>query len=82
VFALTNYAVSWFIPAKTGTYFALTRLIGVSGAVVAAMLVFHFVERHFARNLVTDKNFWPPLASRVRAVALEISGRTRGSGLP
>ena len=63
-FALTNYAVSWFIPAKTATYFALTRLIGVGGAVLAAMLVFHFVERHFARNLVTDKNFWPPLTAR------------------
>ncbi len=68
-FALTNYAVSWFIPAKTATYFALTRLIGVPGAVLAAMLVFHFVERHFARNLVTDKRFWPPLAAQGAAPA-------------
>ena len=60
-FALTNYVVSWLIPTKSATYFALTRLIGLPGALLAAMLIFHLIERRFARNLVTDKQFWPPL---------------------
>ena len=29
------------------------------GLVGAAMCLFYFVERRFARNLVTDKSFWP-----------------------
>jgi peptidoglycan/LPS O-acetylase OafA/YrhL len=61
VFAGVNYAVSWFVPGKTATYFLLTRLIGLPGAVLAAMVLFYLVERHFARNLMTDKYFWPRL---------------------
>jgi peptidoglycan/LPS O-acetylase OafA/YrhL len=60
VFAGTNYLISWMIPSRSATYFGLTRLIGVPGAVLAAMVIFHVVERRFARNLVTDKEFWPP----------------------
>lgn len=59
VFAIVNYGVSWFVPDKTATYALLTRLIGLPGALLAAMMLFHFVERRFARNLVTDKYFWP-----------------------
>jgi peptidoglycan/LPS O-acetylase OafA/YrhL len=61
VFAGTNYLVSWMIPTRSATYFGLTRLIGVPGAVLAAMVIFHVIERRFARNLLTDKDFWPPL---------------------
>jgi len=59
VFAAVNYAVSAFIPDRTATYFVLTRLFGLPGAILASMLIFHWIERHFARNLVTDKQFWP-----------------------
>lgn len=58
-FATVNYAVSWFIGSRTETYFAVTRLIGIPAALLAAMIMFQLVERHFARNLVTDKYFWP-----------------------
>jgi peptidoglycan/LPS O-acetylase OafA/YrhL len=79
VFAGVNYAVSWFIPGRTATYFALTRLLGVSGAVLAAMVLFHLVERRFARNLVTDRYFWPRLAPIGAAADGENSPRTRAA---
>jgi peptidoglycan/LPS O-acetylase OafA/YrhL len=59
ILAGATYAVAWIVPAKTATYGVLTRLIGLPGSLLAAMLLFHLVERHFARNLVTDKQFWP-----------------------
>jgi peptidoglycan/LPS O-acetylase OafA/YrhL len=58
VFAAANWACS-FLFQKGDAYFLATRLIGIPGALLSAMLLFWFVERRFARNLVTDKHFWP-----------------------
>jgi hypothetical protein len=32
------------------------------------MLLFHFIERRFARNLITANEFWPPLATAMQGV--------------
>ena len=59
IFTTVNYLVVFFVREKTDAYFLLTRGIGVPLALLAAMTLFYFVERRFARNLVTDKSFWP-----------------------
>jgi peptidoglycan/LPS O-acetylase OafA/YrhL len=59
IFSAVCYAVSLFIPEKGTAYVVLTRTIEVPLALFAAMLIFHFVERRFARNLATGDVFWP-----------------------
>jgi peptidoglycan/LPS O-acetylase OafA/YrhL len=70
VFHLANYVTSLFIGQKGVLYFAVSRLIGLPMALLTAMLVFHFVERHFARNLQTGDQFWPKI--RRSAVSREL----------
>jgi len=48
------------------TYFVLSRAFGLPLALFSAMLLFHFVERRFARNLLTANEFWPPIGSGLR----------------
>lgn len=59
VFYTVNYAVSLLVAERNLTYGLLTRAIGIPLAFLAAMLLFHFVERPFARGLVTAEHFWP-----------------------
>jgi peptidoglycan/LPS O-acetylase OafA/YrhL len=59
VFYLTNYVVSLFVPGRNAVYGVLTRGIGLPLAMLAAMVLFHVVERRFARGLVTADCFWP-----------------------
>lgn len=59
VFYATNYVVSLFCADRTLAYGLATRLIGIPLSFLAAMTVFHFVERPFARGLVTSEYFWP-----------------------
>jgi peptidoglycan/LPS O-acetylase OafA/YrhL len=60
VFALVNWLTS-FVLLKDASYFFVTRAVGLPGAMLAAMVLFWLVERHFARNLATADRFWPPL---------------------
>lgn len=59
VFTAVCYAVSLFVTGKGATYGILTRIIELPLALLAAMAIFHWVERHFARSLVTADRFWP-----------------------
>lgn len=61
VFYLTNYVVSLFVPGRNAAYGVLTRGVGLPLALLAAMVLFHVVERRFARGLVTAGSFWPPI---------------------
>ena len=59
VFSAVCHVVSLLTTHKGLTYVLTTRLIEVPLALLVAMLIFHFIERRFARNLVTAENFWP-----------------------
>jgi len=59
VFYLVDNIISRFITSRSMLYAVLTRGIGLPAALFAAMLLFHFVERRFARGLVTANMFWP-----------------------
>lgn len=64
---LTHYAVivivcltvSAFVPGKGLAYFVVSRLVAVVGLLVVAVAVFHFIERRFARSLVTADRLLP-----------------------
>lgn len=58
-FYLANYLVSLVLPGRGVVYFALTRLIGLPMALLAAMALFSLVEARFARGLATADRFWP-----------------------
>jgi len=58
-FYATNYVLSHLCADRSVAYGLATRLIGLPLALLAAMVVFHFVERPFARGLVTAESFWP-----------------------
>jgi len=57
-----NYFVSHFVESRTMTYFFVTRGLSLPLALIITMFLFHFVERHFARNLSTSYSFWPILS--------------------
>jgi peptidoglycan/LPS O-acetylase OafA/YrhL len=59
VFYLVDNIVARFTPERNTAYAILTRGIGIPLALFAGMLLFHFVERKFARGLVTGNAFWP-----------------------
>ncbi len=59
VFYLTDNILSHFMASRSTLYAVLSRGIGLPAALFAAMLLFHFVERKFARGLVTANMFWP-----------------------
>ena len=61
VFVLTNWAVSFWCPARTMTYGIVSRLWGLPLSLFVAMLLFWFVERHFSHRMETADLFWPPL---------------------
>ena len=59
VFYLVDNVISHFMTNRSTLYAVLSRGIGLPAALFAAMLLFHFVERKFARGLVTENMFWP-----------------------
>jgi peptidoglycan/LPS O-acetylase OafA/YrhL len=63
--ARTNLA-SWLqtypmvsVGERNLAHFLATRSLGLGTAMLAAMALFHMVERRFARGLVTANAFWP-----------------------
>ena len=65
VYYLVNYLVSYITPGRNGMYLLLTRAIELPAALFLSMLLFHFIERHQARGLVTEKAFWPWQAKKL-----------------
>jgi len=63
VIVLVYHGVSVLIASKGAIYFLATRVIAILLILFTAMLLFHFVERRFAKNLVTANAFWPWSAS-------------------
>lgn len=59
VFSGVCHAVSMVTTHKDFQYVLITRFIEIPMALLVSMLIFHFIERRFARNLVTADNFWP-----------------------
>ncbi len=59
VFYFVDNIVAHITPERNALYGILTRGIGFPLSLFAAMLLFHFVERKFARGLVTADMFWP-----------------------
>ncbi|MBV8782144.1 MAG: acyltransferase [Phycisphaerae bacterium] len=51
--------VSLLTMQKGWQYFVITRAIEIPVILLVTMFVFHFVERRFAKNLVTADRFWP-----------------------
>lgn len=60
-FHLADWLVAFITPHRGLAYAVLTRAVGLPLALGLAMLLFHVVERRFARGLVTADHFWPPL---------------------
>ncbi len=59
------HAVSLFTTQKGAGYFVTTRAIELPLVLFTAMLTFHWIERRFAKNLVTGDCFWPTLSRPV-----------------
>lgn len=70
-FYIVNYTCSLFFGERSIFYFILSRSIGIPLAIVAAILLFHFVERKQAKGLVTDKIMWPWQINRLKKEAIE-----------
>jgi peptidoglycan/LPS O-acetylase OafA/YrhL len=69
VIVLTYHGVSTLTTSKGAAYFLGTRILAIPLMLLAAMLLFTFVERRFAKNLVTADAFWPWSLSRSGANA-------------
>jgi peptidoglycan/LPS O-acetylase OafA/YrhL len=76
VMYLVNYLVSYVTPGRNIVYGIATRTLSVPASVFAAMLLFHFVERRFARGLVTADAFWPWQAAK------KLEPHVKGSSIP
>jgi peptidoglycan/LPS O-acetylase OafA/YrhL len=59
VFYLINNLTAKITTHRGFEYALITRGVGIPVSFFVAMLLFHFVERKFARGLVTDHIFWP-----------------------
>jgi peptidoglycan/LPS O-acetylase OafA/YrhL len=59
VLYLLNYLVSHITPGRNIVYGILTRTLAFPLCMLAAMLLFHFVERRYAKGLQTANAFWP-----------------------
>ena len=66
VFYLVNNLTARITTHRGFEYALITRGVGVPLSFIAAMLLFHFVERKFARGLITDDMFWPWQTSKMK----------------
>lgn len=73
VITITCLVVSSWVPSKGAVYFLATRVISLLVSMVVAMLVFHLVEKRFARNLATADRFLPWMPSAARPAQLNIA---------
>lgn len=76
VLYLADALTSHVYPARTLGYYLTTRIGAACGTILLSILLFQYVERRFARNLVTATAFWPwSAAQAVREH--EFAGDTR-----
>lgn len=66
VFYLIDNLAAHFTGGRDIYYGLITRGIGIPMAFFVAMLLFHFVERKWARGLITGDMFWPWQVKRLR----------------
>lgn len=59
IIGLVCHAASLALPNKSLTYFVATRVASLIFSFLAAIFVFHFIERRAARNLATANAIWP-----------------------
>ena len=59
VFYLVNNLTAHVTTERDFVYALITRGLGIPIAFFLSMLLFHFVERKFAKGLITDEMFWP-----------------------
>jgi peptidoglycan/LPS O-acetylase OafA/YrhL len=59
VFYLINNLTAHVTTERDYVYALITRGLGIPIAFFLSMLLFHFVERKFAKGLITDEMFWP-----------------------
>jgi len=59
VFYLVDNLTAHITPERNILYALITRGLGIPIAFLLSMLLFHFVERKFAKGLITDQMFWP-----------------------
>jgi peptidoglycan/LPS O-acetylase OafA/YrhL len=59
IIGLVCQAMSFLFDSKTLGYFILTRFLSVILSLIAAILVFHFIERRFAHGLLTGNDMLP-----------------------
>jgi len=64
VFNFTRHLVALFTH-RSLIYYFITRLIEIPLAILASLALFHFVERHFAKNLATANFFLPSKQMRI-----------------
>ena len=64
VLYLNNYLISYFVPDRSLLYGVLSRVLGWVFSFLAAMILFHLVERKQARGLATADQFWPPIFNK------------------
>jgi peptidoglycan/LPS O-acetylase OafA/YrhL len=60
VFAAVSVLMSHWMPPGPA-FWILSRIVEYTAAVLVAMLIFHMIEKRFARNLVTVNQILPPL---------------------
>lgn len=66
VIGLVCHGVSVLTSSKSATYLFLTRGLSIPLIGLATVLIFHLVERRFARGLITGADLLPNMAGRAR----------------
>lgn len=61
VIVMIYWLSSLLIDTKGIAFYLVTRVAALAASIFIAMITFSFVERRFAKGLVTADQFWPPL---------------------
>ena len=67
IFYLADNLAAHFTSHRGAAYGIISRGIGIPLALFGAMLLFHFVERKYARGLITGDIFWPWQIKKIKA---------------
>lgn len=66
VFYLIDNLTARITTERDIVYALITRGVGIPLSFLAAIALFHFVERKFSRGLITDRMIWPWQYDRIR----------------
>jgi peptidoglycan/LPS O-acetylase OafA/YrhL len=67
VFMFVNYIFSFIVFSRYLYYYIVTKIIGLLGVFLVSMVLFYFIERRFARGLITGDTFWYKLNNKMPA---------------